>query len=33
MVAVIGDSANAVSIALHRKAKLTHVGTVSAVGF
>jgi L-amino acid N-acyltransferase YncA len=33
MVAVIGDSANAGSIALHRKAGFTHVGTLSAVGF
>lgn len=33
MVAVIGDSANAGSIALHRKAGSTHVGTLSAVGF
>ena len=33
MVAVIGDSANAGSIALHRKAGSTQVGTLSAVGF
>lgn len=33
MVAVIGDSANAGSIAVHRKTGFTHVGTLSAVGF
>jgi L-amino acid N-acyltransferase YncA len=33
MVAVIGDSANAASIALHRKHGFRHVGTLPAVGF
>ena len=33
MVAVIGDSANAASIALHRRLGFQHVGTLEAVGF
>ncbi|MEH3062362.1 MAG: GNAT family N-acetyltransferase [Methylobacterium radiotolerans] len=33
MVAVIGDSANRGSIALHRRAGFTEVGTLKAVGF
>ena len=33
MLAVIGDSANAGSIALHRRLGFTHVGTFAAVGF
>jgi L-amino acid N-acyltransferase YncA len=33
MVAVIGDSANAASIALHRSAGFTMIGTAPAVGF
>jgi L-amino acid N-acyltransferase YncA len=33
MVAVIGDSANRASIALHRKAGFRHVGTLEAVGW
>jgi L-amino acid N-acyltransferase YncA len=33
LVAVIGDSHNAGSIALHRKAGFAHAGTVKAVGF
>ena len=33
MVAVIGDSANAASIALHRACGFTHVGTLRAIGF
>jgi phosphinothricin acetyltransferase len=33
MVAVIGDSANRGSIALHRRAGFTEVGTLRAVGF
>lgn len=33
LVAVIGDSENAGSIALHRKAGFAHAGTVKAVGF
>ncbi|MEE7492029.1 MULTISPECIES: N-acetyltransferase family protein [Methylobacterium] len=33
MVAVIGDSANEGSIALHRKAEFTEVGILRAVGF
>lgn len=33
MVAVIGDSANHGSIALHRRAGFTEVGTLEAVGF
>jgi phosphinothricin acetyltransferase len=33
MVAVIGDSASAVSIALHRAHGFRHVGTIEAVGF
>lgn len=33
MIAVIGDSANAGSIALHRKLGFRHVGTLDAVGF
>jgi L-amino acid N-acyltransferase YncA len=33
MLAVIGDSANAASIGLHRKAGFRHVGTLSCVGF
>ena len=33
MVAVIGDSANAASIALHRRLGFRHVGTLEAVGF
>lgn len=33
MVAVIGDSANRGSIALHRRAGFTEVGTLQAVGF
>ncbi|QIB33468.1 N-acetyltransferase [Ancylobacter pratisalsi] len=33
MIAVIGNSANAGSIALHRRHGFTHVGTLRAVGF
>lgn len=33
MVALIGDSGNAASIALHRRAGFRHVGTLTAVGF
>ena len=33
MVAVIGDSANSASIALHRACGFEHVGTLRAVGF
>jgi phosphinothricin acetyltransferase len=33
MVAVIGDSANAASIALHRRHGFRHVGTLEAVGY
>jgi phosphinothricin acetyltransferase len=33
MVAVIGDSANQASIALHRSAGFSHVGTLPAVGW
>jgi phosphinothricin acetyltransferase len=33
MLAVIGDSANAASIGLHRKAGFRHVGMLSCVGF
>jgi len=33
MIAVIGDSANTASIALHRKLGFRHVGTLAAVGF
>jgi len=33
VVAVIGDSKNAGSIALHRKAGFAHAGTMAAVGF
>jgi L-amino acid N-acyltransferase YncA len=33
MVAVIGDSANAASIGLHRKLGFREVGTLTAVGF
>jgi L-amino acid N-acyltransferase YncA len=33
MLAVIGDSANTGSIALHRRLGFTHVGTFAAVGF
>ena len=33
VVAIIGDSANAPSIALHRGAGFTHVGTLTNVGF
>jgi L-amino acid N-acyltransferase YncA len=33
LVAVIGDSGNVGSIALHRKAGFEHAGTVKAVGF
>ena len=33
IVAVIGDSANASSIALHRKCGFEHSGTIRAVGF
>ena len=33
MVAIIGDSGNAASIALHRKLGFRHVGTLAAVGF
>ncbi|RME18023.1 MAG: N-acetyltransferase family protein [Alphaproteobacteria bacterium] len=33
MIAVIGDSANAASIALHRGAGFAHVGTFRAVGW
>ncbi|HYB65624.1 MAG TPA: GNAT family N-acetyltransferase [Steroidobacteraceae bacterium] len=33
MLAVIGDSANAGSIALHRRLGFSHVGTFAAVGF
>lgn len=33
MIAVIGDSANAGSIALHRRLDFHHVGTLEAVGF
>ena len=32
MVAIIGDSANASSIGLHRKLGFTHVGTIKSVG-
>jgi phosphinothricin acetyltransferase len=33
MIAVIGDSANAASIGLHRALGFTHVGTLTRVGF
>jgi L-amino acid N-acyltransferase YncA len=33
MVAIIGDSGNAASIALHRRLGFRHVGTLEAVGF
>lgn len=33
MVAIIGDSANAASIALHRRFGFRHVGTLEAVGY
>jgi phosphinothricin acetyltransferase len=33
VVAVIGDSANAASIALHRKAGFAHAGTMLSVGY
>ncbi|MGD1037740.1 MAG: N-acetyltransferase family protein [Roseiarcus sp.] len=33
MVAIIGDSANRASIALHRRFGFEHVGTLGAVGF
>jgi phosphinothricin acetyltransferase len=33
VVAVIGDSENAASIALHRKAGFSHAGTISSVGY
>ena len=33
MLAVIGDSGNAASIAVHARAGFAHVGTFSAVGF
>jgi phosphinothricin acetyltransferase len=33
MVAIIGDSANRASIALHRRCGFEHVGTLRAVGF
>lgn len=33
IVALIGDSENAASIALHRKLSFDHVGTLTAVGF
>jgi phosphinothricin acetyltransferase len=33
LLAVIGDSENAGSIALHRKAGFAHMGTIKAVGF
>lgn len=33
MIAVIGDSANAASIGLHRTLGFTHIGTFPAVGF
>ena len=33
MIAVIGDSANAASIGLHRKLGFRHAGTLAAVGF
>lgn len=33
MIAVIGDSANAASIGLHRALGFTHIGTFPAVGF
>ena len=33
MVAVIGDSGNAASIALHRRLGFRHTGTLAAVGF
>jgi L-amino acid N-acyltransferase YncA len=33
MIAVIGDSAQAPSIALHRAAGFHHIGTLEAVGF
>jgi phosphinothricin acetyltransferase len=33
MLAVIGDSANAGSVALHRRLGFTHAGTLSSVGF
>jgi phosphinothricin acetyltransferase len=33
MVAVVGDSGNAASIALHRRLGFQHVGTLTSVGF
>src|SRR5690606_18747870 len=33
MIAVIGDSANAASISLHRRLGFLHAGTLAAVGF
>lgn len=33
MVAVIGDSGNAASVALHARAGFTHAGTLESVGF
>jgi len=33
MVAIIGDSANAGSIALHRRFGFRHIGTLEAIGF
>ncbi len=33
MIAVIGDSANAASISLHRRLGFVHAGTLAAVGF
>jgi phosphinothricin acetyltransferase len=33
MIAVIGDSENNASIALHRKAGFREIGTLEAVGF
>jgi phosphinothricin acetyltransferase len=33
IVAVIGDSENAASIALHQKAGFAHAGTMTSVGF
>jgi phosphinothricin acetyltransferase len=33
MLAVIGDSANTGSIALHRRMGFAHIGTLASVGF
>jgi L-amino acid N-acyltransferase YncA len=33
MIAVIGDSAQAASIAVHKRAGFTHIGTLRSVGF